>query len=324
MIFLRNKAIFNKKNEMSYLNTEIRSFDLTPLTLYNWDCDNPKAILHIVHGMSEHAARYDHFAQWLNTKNISVVSSDLRGHGKTAGELKNVGHFATRNGWEKVCKDIVLITESIIEKHPNLPIIFLGHSMGSFLVRKISYSYPDYGQGYIFSSTAGHPGLLGIAGVRISNINVKLMGKRNKSQLMTKLTFGDFNKKYKDKKTNKDWLSKDESIVNKYINDPYCMQTFSSQFYSDLVNGLLEINDSNNIGKMKKEIPVLFFAGDMDPVGNYGKGPLEVQKKMKAVGLTDIEFKMYEGGRHEMLNEINKMEVYDLVLNWINSKFIHD
>ncbi len=309
---------------MSLINSEIRSFDLTPLTIYNWDCEKPKAIVHIVHGMSEHAGRYDHFAQWLNSQNISVVSSDLRGHGKTAGELKNVGHFATRNGWDKVCKDIILITEQIIEKHPNLPIIFLGHSMGSFLVRKISYTYPDYGSGYIFSSTAGHPGLLGIAGVRIANINVKLMGKRNKSQLMTMLTFGDFNKKYKEKKTNKDWLSRDESVVEKYINDPYCMQTFSSQFYSDLVSGLLEINNINNIQKMNKDLPVLFFAGDMDPVGNYGAGPEEVKSKMNAAGLKDIEFKMYSEGRHEMLNETNKTEVYELVLNWINSKFIND
>ena len=180
---------------MNYVNTEIRSFDLIPLTLYHWECENPKAIVHIVHGMSEHAARYDHFASWLNENDITVVSSDLRGHGKTAGELRNVGHFATRNGWEKVCKDICLITEETIKKHPNLPIIFLGHSMGSFLIRKISYSFGNFGSGYIFSSTAGHPGLIGIAGVRIAKLNVKLMGRRNKSQLMTQLTFGDFNKK---------------------------------------------------------------------------------------------------------------------------------
>ena len=306
---------------MTFVNSEIRSFDLIPLTLYHWECDNPKAIVHIIHGMSEHAARYDHFAKWLNSNNISVISSDLRGHGKTAGELKNVGHFATRNGWEKVCKDIVLISEDIIKKHPNLPIIFLGHSMGSFLLRKISYSFGDYGSGYIFSSTAGHPGLLGIAGVRIAKLNVKLMGKRNKSQLMTQLTFGDFNKKYKDKKTNKDWLSKDESIVNQYINDPYCMQTFSSQFYNDLVEGLLEINQTSNIDKMNKDLPILLFAGDMDPVGNYGKGPQEVYDKMKSCGVKDIELVMYEQGRHEMLNEINKMDVYQMILNWINKKF---
>ncbi|MBG15923.1 MAG: alpha/beta hydrolase [Crocinitomicaceae bacterium] len=306
---------------MTFVNSEIRSFDLIPITLYHWECDNPKAIVHIIHGMSEHAARYDHFATWLNSNNISVISSDLRGHGKTAGELKNVGHFATRNGWEKVCKDIVLITEDIIKKYPNLPIIFLGHSMGSFLLRKISYSFGDYGSGYIFSSTAGHPGLLGIAGVRIAKLNVKLMGKRNKSQLMTQLTFGDFNKKYKDKKTNKDWLSRNEDIVNQYINDPYCMQTFSSQFYNDLVEGLLEINQTSNIDKMNKDLPILLFAGDMDPVGNYGKGTQEVYDKMKSCGVKDIELVMYEQGRHEMLNEINKMDVYQMILNWIYNKF---
>ena len=306
---------------MNYVNTEFRSFDLIPLTLYHWECENPKAIVHIVHGMSEHAARYDHFASWLNENDITVVSSDLRGHGKTAGELKNVGHFATRNGWEKVCKDICLITEETIKKHPNLPIIFLGHSMGSFLIRKISYSFGNFGSGYIFSSTAGHPGLIGIAGVRIAKLNVKLMGRRNKSQLMTQLTFGDFNKKYKNKKTKKDWLTKDESIVNQYINDPYCMQTFSSQFYNDLVEGVLEINETSNINKMVKNLPVLLFAGDMDPVGNYGKGTKEVYEKMKECGVEDIELVLYEDGRHEMLNETNKMDVYQMILNWITSKF---
>ena len=306
---------------MNYVNTEIRSFDLIPLTLYHWECENPKAIVHIVHGMSEHAARYDHFASWLNENGITVVSSDLRGHGKTAGELRNVGHFATRNGWEKVCKDICLITEETIKKHPNLPIIFLGHSMGSFLIRKISYSFGNFGSGYIFSSTAGHPGLIGIAGVRIAKLNVKLMGRRNKSQLMTQLTFGDFNKKYKNKKTKKDWLTKDESIVNQYINDPYCMQTFSSQFYNDLVEGVLEINETSNINKMVKNLPVLLFAGDMDPVGNYGKGTKEVYEKMKKCGVKDIELVLYEDGRHEMLNETNKMDVYQMILNWITSKF---
>ena len=309
---------------MSYTNSEIRSFDLTPITLYHWEAKQPKAIVHIVHGMSEHAARYDHFAEFLRAADISVVASDLRGHGKTAGELKNVGHFATRNGWEKVCKDLLLITEKQIEENPQLPIVFLGHSMGSFLVRKLSYDYPDYGNGYIFSSTAGHPGLLGIAGVRIAKLNVKLMGKRNKSQLMTQLTFGDFNKKYKDNKTKKDWLSRDEDVVNQYINDPYCMQTFSSQFYSDLVNGLLEINTISNISKMNKDKPILFFAGDMDPVGNYGKGPEEVMLKMKKAGIKNIDFKLYEQGRHEMLNETNKMEVYELILNWIQSTILND
>ena len=99
------------------------------------------------------------------------------------------------------------------------------------------------------------------------------------------------------------------------------MQTFSSQFYNDLVEGLLEINQTSNIDKMNKDLPILLFAGDMDPVGNYGKGPQEVYDKMKSCGVKDIELVMYEQGRHEMLNEINKMDVYQMILNWINNKF---
>ncbi len=305
---------------MTFSNKEIRAEDLTPLTLYHWECPSPKAIVHLVHGMSEHAARYDHFASWLNENGYSVIASDLRGHGKTAGSIKNVGHFATKNGWEKVVNDLILISNKIKEDHPELPIYLMGHSMGSFLVRSLAYTDSAIGNGYILSSTAGHPGFLGVAGEQLALINTKLMGKRNRSWLLTKLAFGDFNKKYKEKRTEKDWLSRDENIVNQYINDPYCMQTFTSQFYTDLTRGLLEINQQNKIDKMDKNKPVLLFAGDMDPVGNYGKGPEEVAKKMKLAGITDLETTIYKDGRHEMLNELNKEEVYKLILNWLNKK----
>ena len=305
---------------MAFTNTEIRAEDLTPLTLYHWECPSPKAIIHLVHGMSEHAARYDHFASWLNENGYSVIASDLRGHGKTAGTIKNVGHFATKNGWEKVVNDLILISNKIKEDYPDLPIYLMGHSMGSFLVRSLAYTDSAIGNGYILSSTAGHPGFLGVAGEQLALINTKLMGKRNRSWLLTKLAFGDFNKKYKEKRTEKDWLSRDESIVNQYINDPYCMQTFTSQFYTDLTRGLLDINQQNKIDKMDKSKPVLLFAGDMDPVGNYGKGLEEVAKKMKLAGITDLETTIYKDGRHEMLNELNKEEVYQLILNWLNKK----
>ena len=306
---------------MTYINSEIRTFDQIPLTLYYWDSPSPKGIIHLVHGMSEHAARYDHFASWLNEQGYSVISSDLRGHGKTAGTINNVGHFATKNGWGKVVKDLVVITKKIKEDNPTLPIIIMGHSMGSFLVRTIAYTDPSLGNGYILSSTAGHPGFLGVAGEQLALLNTRLLGKRNRSWFLTKLAFGDFNKKYKEKRTEKDWLSRDENIVNQYINDPYCMQTFTSQFYTDLTRGLLNISQQNNIDKMDKNKPVLLFAGDMDPVGDYGKGPKEVAEKMKLSGIKDVELKIFEEGRHEMLNEINKEDAYQLILNWLNMKF---
>ena len=209
---------------MSYTNNTFKTHDDNELVTYTWSCDNPKGIIHIVHGMSEHADRYDHFATELTNQGFIVYSSDLRGHGKTAGPIENVGQFAMEDGWNKVVKDIIALSYNFKKQNPQLPLIILGHSMGSFLSRNVAYSEPDIADGYIFSATAGHPGLIGILGKGVANINMKMTGKKKRSKFMTKLAFGDFNKKYENPRTEKDWLSRDESTVDKYINDPYCMQ----------------------------------------------------------------------------------------------------
>ncbi len=305
---------------MAFTNEEIKSHDNTPITLYKWlECENPKAVIHIVHGMSEHAARYDAFATFLNQNGYLVWSSDLRGHGKTAGSLEKVGMFAMEDGWNKVVRDIRLVNKKI-EETSKLPIVMLGHSMGSFLVRSLMYQFPKSGDAYILSATAGHPGLLGVVGKSLSGVNTSMMGKKNRSNMMTKLAFGDFNKKYKPQRTEKDWLSRDEKVVDKYIADQYCMQIFTSQFFHDLLEGILEINKDVNIDKSPKHKPIYLFAGDMDPVGDYGKGPKTVYDKFKKMGAEDITLKIYEEGRHEMLNEINREEVYQDLLTWMEKR----
>ena len=298
-----------------------KSHDYFELNTYKWKCDSPKAIVHIIHGMGEHAQRYDHYANWLNKQNILVVSSDLRGHGKTAGNIENIGFFGPENGWQLVVKDIVSISEHHKKTNPNLPFILLGHSMGSFIARTIAIDYPLTADGFIFSATAGHPGLLGIVGEKLATLNGKIFGKKNKSKLLDFLAFGDFNKKIKNKKTKKDWLTRDPVIIEKYMNDPYTMQIFSAQFFKDLTGALLRVNDSQNIKKMKNDTPYLFFAGDMDPVGKYGKGVKEVVKKFKDANFSHVTAKYFEGGRHEMLNEINKEEVYKYILKWIEKTY---
>ena len=303
---------------MNFTNETVKSHDKTPLAIYKWDCERPKGIVHIVHGMSEHAARYDDFASFLNQHGYIVRSSDLRGHGKTAGSIEKVGLFAMEDGWNKVVKDIQFLNDYFGQEN-DLPIIMLGHSMGSFLVRTLMYQFPNSGDAYILSATAGHPGMLGVVGKRLASVNTSMMGKKNKTNLMTKLAFGDFNKKC-EKRTEKDWLSKDNDVVDKYIADPYCMQVFTSQFFNDLLEGVLEINKLSNIEKVAKHKPVYFFAGDMDPVGDYGKGPVEVKEKFEKAGVEDLVLKMYPDGRHEMLNETNKEEVYQDVLHWIENR----
>lgn len=305
---------------MDFINNTYQTKDGVDLVTYFWECEQPKGVVHIVHGMSEHAARYNEFALYLNQHGYLVYASDLRGHGKTAGSLDKVGMFAMQDGWSKVVNDVINLSKELDHKYGELPLYLLGHSMGSFIARSVAILCPPEIDGYIFSATAGHPGLLGKVGVHVANLNLKLMGKKNRSKMMTQLAFGDFNKKYQDKRTEKDWLTKDTDIVDNYIADPYCMQIFTSQFYQDLLTGILSINETFQIRKMEKKKPILMFAGDMDPVGDYGTGPKEVYDKFQKSGIEDVTLKIYESGRHEMLNETNREEVYGMIIDWLDSK----
>ncbi|MCT4582860.1 MAG: lysophospholipase [Flavobacteriales bacterium] len=305
---------------MDFVNQNFQAKDGVNLVTYFWECEQPKGVVHIVHGMSEHAARYNDFALFLNEHGYLVYASDLRGHGKTAGSLDKVGNFAMQDGWNKVVGDVIDLSKELDLKYPNLPLYILGHSMGSFISRNIAILCPPEIDGYIFSATAGHPGLKGWFGKHVSNLNLKLMGKKNNTPFMDFLMFWDYNLKYENKRTKKDWLSKDEAIVDAYMADPFCMQVFTSQFFNDLLKGVFYINETYHIRKMEKEKPILLFAGDMDPVGDYGKGPQEVYNKFKKSGIKDVTLKMYASGRHEMLNETNRAEVYEMVLNWLNEK----
>lgn len=305
---------------MDFINNTYQTKDGVDLVTYFWECEQPKGVVHIVHGMSEHAARYNEFALYLNQHGYLVFASDLRGHGKTAGSLDKVGMFAMQDGWSKVVNDVINLSKELDHKYGKLPLYLLGHSMGSFIARSVAILCPPEIDGYIFSATAGHPGLLGKVGVHVANLNLKLMGKKNRSKMMTQLAFGDFNKKYQDKRTEKDWLTKDTDIVDNYIADPYCMQIFTSQFYQDLLTGILSINETFQIRKMEKTKPILMFAGDMDPVGDYGTGPKEVYDKFQKTGIEDVTLKIYESGRHEMLNETNREEVYGMIIDWLESK----
>jgi alpha-beta hydrolase superfamily lysophospholipase len=222
-----------------------------------------------------------------------------------------------------VVKDLKTITENFSLKNPNIPTVVLGHSMGSFLTRSLIIDFPETANHYIFSATASHPGLKGFLGSFIAKSNSFLFGKKTKSRLLQLLVMGEFNKKIKKPKTRKDWISRDEKVVNDYINDPYCMQVFKNQFFVDLAFGVMSVNETKNILKMNKDKHYLFFSGSMDPVGNYGKGVQKLYMKFIATGLTNTEIKLFDEGRHEMLNEINKQEVYQYIYNWIDKKILN-
>ena len=297
------------------------SSDNIRIFTYKWMPDETstiRGIIQIAHGMAEHAGRYERFAEALTNTGYAVYANDHRGHGKTAGSQDKIGYFADENGWDKVVKDMHTLTAIIKKENPNKPFFLFGHSMGSFLSRHYSMLYADDLSGLVLSGTGGDPGALGKIGLFVANMDAKLHGKKAKSEIMNKLSFGTFNSAFRPNRTDYDWLSRDNNEVDKYIKDPWCGTVFTAGFFCDLLNGIGYINKKENIAKIPKNLPIYIFSGAKDPVGANTKGVIQVYNSFKKAGIVDVEIRFYEDGRHEMLNEINRDEVFKDVVSWLN------
>ncbi|MFS1515966.1 alpha/beta hydrolase [Bacillus sp. SCS-151] len=276
-----------------------------------------RGIVQIAHGMAEHIGRYDKFAQALVNEGYIVYGNDHRGHGQTANNEENIGYFADRNGFDLVVEDMFYLTNLIKEQHEQLPIFLFGHSMGSFLSRRFIQLHGEEITGVILSGTGGDPGILGKIGARLAKSEMTRKGLRHRSKRLDKLSFGSYNKSFKPTRTDFDWLSRDQQEVDKYVDDALCGGVFTSSFFYDLLTGLEVIHRRDNILKIRKDLPIYLFSGAKDPVGNFSKGVSKVYEAYKAAGIEDVTCKLYKDGRHEMLNETNRDEVYEDIMTWL-------
>lgn len=285
------------------------------------DADNsePKGVVQIAHGMAEHIARYELFAKSLVNAGYIVYGNDHRGHGKTGKETNSIGYFAEDNGFDRVVEDMYELTTLIKNEHPTLPIFLLGHSMGSFLTRRYIQLYGSQIEGVLLSGTGGNPGFIGKMGIAIAKQEMKRKGGQTQSPLMNKLTFGSYNKSFKPARTEFDWLTRDEQEVDKYIEDPLCGGIFTSGFYYDLLTGIAVIYNDEENKKIPLDLPIFLLSGDKDPVGNFSKGVLQASEVYKKLGMRNVTVRLYKEGRHEILNEINKEEVYQDIIDWLNT-----
>lgn len=279
-----------------------------------------KGVIQISHGMTETALRYDEFAKELCNSGYIVYANDHRGHGNTAISKELFGYIAEEDGFNWMVKDLKELTDIIKEENPGKPVILFGHSMGSFLSQRYVQLYGDEIQGLILSGTNGKPKLYTKLGIPVAKIEMKLRGRKAKSELMDKLSFGDFNSKFKPTRTGFDWLCSVEEEVDKYIENEQCGFICTTSFYYDLVRGLWEIHEEENLKRVPKELPIYIFAGDRDPVGYEGKGIINLYETYKELNIKDLEYKLYKDGRHEMLNEHNKHEVTQDIIKWIDKK----
>lgn len=279
-----------------------------------------KAVLQISHGMVEYIERYDHFAQYLTDAGIVVVGNDHRGHGMTACSEEDFGYFAENEPSKTAVEDLHRVTAKIKEKYKDLPYFVMGHSMGSFLIRRYLMTYGNEADGVIIMGTGAQPTAVLMAGKCIIRLLKTVKGERYRSALFDKMCFGSYNKRIQSPRTDKDWISRNADNVDSYLADPYCSFLFTLNGFETLFSTISFVQAKRNIGKIPKKLPVYMVAGKEDPVGNYGKGVRKVYETYKKHGIQDIEIKLYENDRHEILNETDYEIVYQDILSWIEKK----
>jgi len=289
------------------------------IQVYNWMPEgNIKAIVQIAHGMAEYAERYEGLAEALNKAGYGVYINDTIGHGKSIKTKEDLGHLPS-NGFNIAVEDIHELHEIIKKEHKELPIFILGHSMGSLLTQSYISKYGSEVAGCILSGTAGKQFLTAIGSV-VAKVSKTIHGERTRSPFLDKLSFGNFNNNFKPTRTNFDWLSSDNDEVDKYIESPLCGFTCTNGFYYELASSVNKIHDKNAVKNIPAKLPIYIFCGDKDPVGGQTKNVLKLIDMYKAIGIQDLEYVFYKDGRHEMLNETNKSEVIDGVINWLEKR----
>ena len=280
----------------------------------------PRAVVQIAHGIAEHIDRYRPFMEFLADNGFVAAGNDHLGHGKSIRVPEEQGFFAEKDGWWRVVDDMDKLHDIMSNEYPELPYVLFGHSMGSFLTRTYLIKHPDKYDGVILSGTGHQSPALVLGGNAAASVMAKLNGAMGDGTKLDSLAFGSYLSKIANPRTKFDWLSRDAEQVDKYIADPLCGFVGKIGLYRDMMQGIKFITDKKNIAQMNKEKPVYFMSGDGDPVGDYGKGVERAYKAFCDAGLHDVFMRLYPGGRHEMLNETNKEQVYQDILNWLNEK----
>ncbi len=281
---------------------------------------NPKAIIQIEHGIVEHKERYVKFAEEMANLGYAVFADDHLGHGWTA-KKDDVAWFSEKDGWKTVCQDILTLREKAVKKYPNIPFVLMGHSMGSFLARTVAIDNSEMIDLLVLSGTGEQPPLIITLGKFVAKFEkLRLGSSKGISKLVVNLAFGAYNKPFKPNRTEYDWLSRDNQTVDKYLKDKKSGMAPTVGLFYDMLWGLGYIGKMKNVEKVRKDLPIYLFSGDHDPVGNMGKGVRKVTDKLLSAGIQDVTLKLYENGRHEMLNGPDREKVIEELTSWLDEK----
>ncbi len=275
-----------------------------------------RGVLQICHGMVEYAERYQEFAEYMCGQGIYVVGHDHLGHGRSINTEADYGYFPEKNGNRYVIGDIQQLRVITSKKYPGVPYLMLGHSMGSFLLRQYLPMYGDGLAGAIVMGTGYQPAFVLWAGQLVCCVTALFKGWRYRSKFVDSLSFGGFNKKFEPSETGRDWITSDRELQRKYVEDPLCMFRFTLGGYYQMFEGMKTLNQKKSMARIPGELPLLFVAGADDPVGAYGRNVRKVYEKYQEAGLKNVSLKLYDGCRHEILNESIRGQVYKDLYGW--------
>ncbi|HJA65404.1 alpha/beta hydrolase [Lachnoclostridium sp. An169] len=295
-------------------NTEIHTIEWKPE-------GKVRAVLQICHGMVEYIGRYDEFAQFLCGKGFYVVGNDHLGHGKSVQSKSEYGFFNEKYGNACVLGDMHTLRQRTEKKYPDVPYFMLGHSMGSTLLRQYIQMYGNGLSGAVLMGVVSDQNKLLLEfGKRLCRVMAAFRGWHYRSRMIDSMAIGSYNKKFKPARTRADWITSDQEHLDAYVEDPLCSFMFTVNAYYSMFGGMLLMNRKESVYMIPKTLPVLFVSGAEDPVGDFGKGVRKVYEKYKNAGIQDVSLRLYAGDRHEILNETDRKQVYEDLLEWFEER----
>ena len=305
------------RNEFTFLSADGK----TPIHAVEWLPEGQvRAVLQISHGVAEYILRYEPFAEYLTARGFAVVGHDHLGHGQSVAEGSARLYFGPKGSWNWVVDDIDRRRNLAKEKFPQVPYFLLGHSMGSFLARTYLIRYPGAVDAVVIMGTGQMPPAVIAGGMAVAAEEARRVGEDQVSPLVDKLSFDAYNKRFAPNRTGFDWLSLNQDNVDRYIADPLCGGNASTGLFREMLGGLSFIAKPQNLKRMNLNIPVLFISGEMDPVGDCGKGVQRAYESFRKAGVRDVSLKLYPELRHEILNETCRETVYDDIYQWLAAK----
>ena len=279
----------------------------------------PAGIVQIVHGMSEHVERYDEFARYLVSRGYIVCANDHIGHGESVADPSEWGCLPSVGGKEVLINDVHELRKTVASRYARqTPYIMFGHSMGSFIVRAYLARFAEGLAAAVICGTGQQPLLLSKFGNLVARRIAASKGDAYKSTFLDGLGAGSFAKKIDNPRTEFDWISTDDAVVDAYIADESCGVMFSAGGYATLTDLTGEVVTAAAAGAVPADLALLFIAGALDPVGDMGKGVERAVEQYRRAGVETVDLKLYEGMRHEILNEPGRAEVYADVADWID------